>query len=127
MGTYKSPYSTEQLNQYVERIQLPSKYHPSSNPMLDIDLLTALHVHQISAIPYENLDLHYSSHHSVSLDPQLTFNKIVLKGYNRGGYCMEDSLLFLWMLQGYGFDVYPTGVRIRLREDGVPKGDFMGL
>jgi hypothetical protein len=40
---------------------------------------------------------------------------------------MENSLLFLWMLQAYGFDVYPTGVRIRLREDGVPKGEFVGL
>lgn len=40
---------------------------------------------------------------------------------------MEDSLFFMWMLQAYGFDVYPTGVRIRLRENGVPKGDFGGL
>jgi len=30
-------------------------------------------------------------------------------------------------LRSYGFDVYPTGVRIRLREKGVPTGNFVGL
>jgi len=124
----QTPYSAAQLAEYVEYIRLPRKYWPANSPERDIDLLAALHVHQISAIPYENLDLHYSTHHSISLEPQVLFNKFVRSGgRNRGGYCMEDSLFFLWMLQAYGFDVYPTGVRIRLRENGVPRGDFVGL
>jgi arylamine N-acetyltransferase len=127
MTTLMPPYTSEQLAQYVDYIHLPRKYYPSSSLQLEIELLTALHVHQISTIPYENLSLHYSTHHSISLDPQHLFRKFVIKGCNRGGYCMEVSLMFLWMLQKYGFDVYPTGVRIRLREGGVPQGDFIGL
>lgn len=124
---YSLPYTQHQLNQYVKHIGLPLQYRPSSDPALDISLLTALHIHQISTIPYENLDLHYSGHHSVSLDPQEIFDKFITRKRNRGGYCMEASLFFLWMLQCYGFDVYPTGVRIRLRSNGVPQGDFKGL
>ena len=79
--------------------------------------------------PYENIDLHYSSGRSISLDPNVLYNKFITRGQTtkRGGYCMELSLFFLWMLRLYGFDAYPTGVRIRLRENGVPQGDFTGL
>ena len=127
-GGWQPPYTPEQLQQYVDHIKLPAKYHLSANPPLDHSLLRALHIHQISSLPYENLDLHYSSHHSISLDPAILFSKIICRGADgRGGYCMELSLLFMWILRAYGFDVYPTGVHIRLRENGVPSGDFIGL
>lgn len=120
------PYTLAQINQYFAHIQLPQKYR-SPSPVLDINFLTALHVHQISTIPYENLSLHYAKNPGVILDPQVLFDKFITKGCNRGGYCMEATLFFLWMLRSIGFDVYPTGVRIRLRKDGVPEGDFIGL
>ncbi len=40
---------------------------------------------------------------------------------------MEGSLFFLHMLRSLGFDAYPTGVRIRGREDGIPTGPYIGL
>lgn len=40
---------------------------------------------------------------------------------------MEVSLLLTHILRAFGFDAYPTGVRIRYREDGVPKGNYVGL
>lgn len=61
-----SAYSPEQIDLYEEYISLPSKYRRKNNPSPTIDYLTSLHIHQISAIPYENLLLHYSPAHSVS-------------------------------------------------------------
>jgi arylamine N-acetyltransferase len=37
------------------------------------------------------------------------------------------SIFFTYILRALGFDAYPTGVRIRLREGGIPKGDYIGL
>jgi arylamine N-acetyltransferase len=121
-----STFSLEQVKQYEQYIGLPAKYHRSANPTLDINYLTALHIHQIAAIPYENLSLHYSNHHSVSLDPQVQFKKIVTDARGRGGYCMEGNLFYNEMLKALGFNAYTAGVRIRYRENGVPNGDYSG-
>jgi arylamine N-acetyltransferase len=129
----RSPtFTTDQLSAYFNHIQLPHKYHAllkqdGGAVPRDLSLLTALHVHQIAAIPYENLSLHYSPIKTVILDPQHLFQKFVADGRNRGGYCMEGSLFFLHVLRSLGFDVYPTGARMRPRQDGVPAGDFTGL
>lgn len=89
--------------------------------------MTALHIHHIAAIPYENLSLHYSHEKAIDLDPQNLFTKIVDNGRNRGGYCMEGSLLFLHVITSLGFEAYPTVVRIRFRVDGVPVGEYMNM
>lgn len=121
-----SAYSLEQLAQWEQYVGLPIEYHHVSRPELDIQYLNALHVHQIAAIPYENLDLHYSQHRSISLDPQVQFSKIVSEGRGRGGYCMEGNLLYNHILKAAGFNVYTAGVRIRARIDGVPSGEYIG-
>ncbi|KAK3070706.1 hypothetical protein LTR53_009988 [Teratosphaeriaceae sp. CCFEE 6253] len=120
-----SAYSPEQIDRFLALIQLPPRFHPSHDPPRDI-LLTTLHTHCISTIPYENLSLHYSPRKRVFLDPADLYRKIVLDGRGCGGYCMEASLFFLHMLRGLGFDAYPVGVRIRLRADGVPAGPYVG-
>lgn len=119
-------FSKGQLSKYFDHIQLPQKYRQDDVPR-DLSLLTALHVHQIAAVPYENLSLHYSQHKTVDLNPQTLFTKFVENGRNRGGYCMEGSLFFMHVLRSLGYEAYPTGVRIRLREDGIPKGDYVGM
>ncbi|KAJ6620645.1 arylamine N-acetyltransferase 4 [Mycena sp. CBHHK59/15] len=121
-----SAFSPSQVNQYLEYITLPKKYHPSANPPRDLELLTALHVHHLARIPFENLSLHYSASHTVSLDPQVIFDKTVGQARGRGGYCMENTILFNHVLRGLGFKVYHTGARIRPRVGGVPQGDYMG-
>jgi arylamine N-acetyltransferase len=120
-------FTPAQLEIYFNRIQLPEKYRPASNHPLDLTLLTALHIHHISTVPYENLIIHYSPHRKITLDAPTLFQKIVANSRGRGGYCMESTLLFLFVLRDLGFNVYPTGVRIRLRENGVPVGNFIGL
>ena len=118
-----SSLSPEQTLAYVKHIGLPTRYHPDSRLAHDIAFLTALHTHNISTIPYDNLTLHYSASKKIVIDPQHTFRKIVTDGRGRGGYCMENSILFNHVLRGLGFDAYTAGVRIRLRApDGVPSG-----
>ena len=127
MSASQYTFTRCQLDQYFDHIKLPAKYRPTSTSRLDVNYLKALHIHHISTIPYENLALHYSLTRTISLKPEDLFNKFVTKGCNRGGYCMENSLFFTYVLRSLGFDAYPTGARIRLREDGVPTGDYIGL
>ncbi|KAK0652956.1 arylamine N-acetyltransferase 2 [Cercophora newfieldiana] len=120
-------YSPAQVVEYLDYIGLPPSFHPSANPTLDLSYLTTLFVHQITTIPYENLLIHYSPKHVVSLDPRVLFTKMVTNRRGRGGYCMENALLFKHILHAIGFtSAYTVGVRIRMRTDGVPQGDFGG-
>lgn len=119
-------YSQEQVSQFLNRIDIPPQYRvKESRPACDYAFLKALHIHMITAVPYENLLLHYSDQRKVDLEPQSVFRKIVAEG-GRGGYCMENSLFFLHMLRALGFRVFPVGVKIRPRENGVPAGDYIG-
>jgi arylamine N-acetyltransferase len=124
-------YTPAQIIQFFDYISLPKRFYPDNKPPLDVEFLRALHVHHIAKIPYENLSLHYNPgspvDQKVILEPQFLFDKVVTKDSGRGGYCMEGSLLFLWMLTSLGFDAYATGVRIRYRKDGVPYGDYTGV
>ncbi|KAK0619266.1 arylamine N-acetyltransferase 2 [Immersiella caudata] len=120
-------YSPTQVAEYLDYIGLPQSFHPSANPTLDLSYLTSLFFHQITTIPYENLLIHYSSNHTVDLDPQVLFTKIVANRRGRGGYCMENALFFKNMLHALGFtNAYTVGVRNRSRIDGVPQGPFSG-
>jgi len=123
-----SVYSASQVVEYLEHLGLPPSFHPSANPSLDLSYLTSLFVRQITTIPYENLLIHYSPQHAVSLDPQAILTKIITNRRGRGGYCMENALLLKHMLHAIGFtDAYTVGVRIRTRIDGVPQGDYTGF
>ena len=121
-----SVLTSEQLSEFLRYIGLPQRYHLESDPPRDLAFLKALHIHTISTVPYENLSLHYSKTRTISTDPQDAFQKVVGDGRGRGGYCMELSLLFNHILRGLGFKAYTAGVRIRLRENGVPAGDYIG-
>lgn len=119
-------FDKDQLAIYFDHVKLPERYRRDDVPR-DLSFLTALHRHQIAAVPYENLSLHYSQTKTIVLEPQSLFNKIVTRGCNRGGYCMEGSFLFLNVLRSLGFHAYPTVVRIRTREDGVPAGPYIAF
>lgn len=101
---------SEQVDQYFKRIQLPKHYYHDQHPALDIDLLSALQACHITAIPYENLSLHYAESVSLSLDVSEIHEKLVQR--RRGGYCMENNILFYHVLLFLGFRVYVTGARL---------------
>ena len=125
MTSPTAEYSPSQISAYLDLIDLPRAYRPENKPIHDFNYLNALFAHQISTIPYENLSLHYARDRQLFLDPQHLFNKVMNNG--RGGYCMEVSIFFYHMLKSLGFMVYMSGVRIRLRRDGVPEGLYVGL
>src|SRR5690242_15511555 len=99
-------YTPAQIQHYFDRIDLPAKYRsspvitgpspsPSSSAAVaaaavagtateELTLLNKLIKYQLAAIPFENLELHYSPHHTISLDPQHLFHKMVERGNGRG-------------------------------------------
>jgi arylamine N-acetyltransferase len=119
-------FSPEQVAQFLEHIEIPSEFSLDKKPEPSLAFLTALHVHMITAVPYDNLSLHYSNDKSISLDPQDIFRKVVVDKRGRGGYCLESSLFLLWILRDLGFTVYPVGAKSRPRKEGVPHGNYMG-
>lgn len=39
---------------------------------------------------------------------------------------MENGIFFNHVLRALGFRVYMAGVRVRLRVEGIPAGDYLG-
>ena len=102
----QSLYSTAQINQYLSRIAFPSNKYPRAELQLvqtdgGLSYLEKLMKYQLSAIPFENLSLHYSQNPGVSLDSDEIFFKIIEK--HRGGYCMELNFLFGRILKSSEF------------------------
>ena len=120
-----SAYTAEQMDRYQQFISLPERFRRAQKPSLDIDFLTALQTHQMSAIPYENLSIHYSKSHQISLEPQQLYEKFLTKP-GRGGYCMEVGIFYNHVLRFFGFQVYTAGARTRPRVNGIPQGEYLG-
>jgi arylamine N-acetyltransferase len=124
-----SVFGEDQLSTFLEYIGFPAslqKQRYSGDASKDLHLLTQLHTYTISAVPYENLWLHYNPTHINTIKPHDTYASIVLNNRGRGGYCFQVSVFFNHILRGLGFPVYLSAVRIRHRVDGVPQGDYSG-
>lgn len=70
-------YSESQILAYFDLISLP---RPDANIAASeekhaLDFLHKLQVHQLATIPFENLSLHYSPHHTLSIDPDDLYKK----------------------------------------------------
>ncbi|KAK5019450.1 N-hydroxyarylamine O-acetyltransferase [Cryomyces antarcticus] len=113
-------YTAEQMTKYYDCISLPSKYrHELGSKSREaatgkdaLSFLAALQRYQLASVPFENLELHYSPHHIINIEPEYLFHKIVERGTGRGGYCMENNCLFGTVLRSLGFDVYSAGARV---------------
>ncbi|MCJ1373578.1 N-terminal acetyltransferase [Loxospora ochrophaea] len=119
-AAYHETYTPEQLELYYDRIKLPAAARKSpvtTSPDAakadeGLEFLKVLLKYQLAAIPWENIELHYSTHHSISLQPQHLFHKMIERGTGRGGYCMENNCLFGTVLRSLGYDVLSGGARI---------------
>jgi arylamine N-acetyltransferase len=96
--------TSEQVDRYLGRISLTGRRKPCLSYLND--LVRA----QLAAIPYENLSIHYSETHAITLDVDSLFQKIVEQGH--GGYCMELNNLFYALLSTLGFDVHARAGRV---------------
>ena len=85
-------YSTAEVEAWLEHIGLPRDFRPEHVPGKDLAALTRIQKYHLSAVPFENLERHYTEHHGVTLDPKELYNRIVVRGH--GGYCMQgDSVI----------------------------------
>jgi N-hydroxyarylamine O-acetyltransferase len=73
-----------------------------------LDTLKALHLLHPQVIPFENLDPFLGR--PVALDLPTLQDKLVRGG--RGGYCYEQNLLFMQVLQALGFSVSGLAARV---------------
>ncbi|XP_066493456.1 arylamine N-acetyltransferase, pineal gland isozyme NAT-3-like [Tiliqua scincoides] len=71
----------------------------------DFETLTAVFVHHIRSVPFENLSIHCGETMELDLEP--IYEKIVKK--NRGGWCMENNYLLFWALKTMGYEISLLG------------------
>jgi arylamine N-acetyltransferase len=124
-----SVFNDAQISAFLQYIDFPPSLQQqryTGDASQDLHLLTQLHVYTISAIPYENLWLHYNPTHTNTINPQSLFTSTVTQNRGRGGYCFQVSIFFNHTLGGLGFPAYLAPVRIRLRVNGIPTGDYTG-
>ena len=123
-------YSPEQLQSYFHRINLPPPHLSSPiitepSPIITepsptlaqttthgLPLLRALQRHHAASIPFENLELHYSAHKRISLDPSHLYTKFVSANHGRGGRCMENNTFFATVLRSLGYVVRNCAGRV---------------
>lgn len=105
-GNGTAAYSEEQLARYLDHVGYPRSQHAPG----PLDTLTELVGRQICRAPFESLALHYSQHHTLSLDLDALYRKIVVEG--RGGYCLELNAFFAAVLRGLGFAVLTVSGRV---------------
>ena len=88
--------------------------------------LRKIQLWQLAAVPFGNVGLHYSVHHTVSLDTEVLFHKLVER--RLGGYCMENNAFFATVLRSLGYKMYTTGARVSSAIDQQHKSpeDFGG-
>lgn len=112
-------YTKAELQDYFDCIKLPKQYLDSSvlkDPIHagtkehGLPFLQALTRYHTCSVPFENLELHYSAHKSVTLDMDELYTKFVRR--RRGGRCMENNGFFGTILRSIGFEVRNCGGRV---------------
>lgn len=129
-------YTPTQLETYLSRIgyiqstnQQPTTLLEDVNQRIQanpLDTLCGLQRRHLAAIPWGNSGLHYSQHHTISLNAESLYEKMVERGLD--GYCMENSGLFFVVLRSLGYLVYATGGRVsHAAAKGVDDGLYSAL
>ena len=128
-SSQRPKYSNDQLRQYLAILNYSAKNDALESLLAEkesdpLGALTRLQRKQLASIPFGNLALHYSPHHTISLDPEALFTKLVER--RLGGYCMENNTFFAIILRSLGFTLYTTGARVADAVDD-PTGDPGGF
>ena len=116
-------YTPQELQTYFRRIKLPQRHLKSpviSDPTLaqtkehGLPLIHALTRHHAANVPFENLELHYSAHKTISLNMDDLYAKFAERGlkYGRGGRCMENNGFFGTVLRSLGYEVRNCAGRV---------------
>ena len=57
-----------QVKAWLELIGLPKDFRPEHVPGNDLEALARIQKYHLSAVPFENLERHYTEQHDVTLD-----------------------------------------------------------
>jgi len=68
--------------------------------------------HHLTAIPFENLSMHYSHNRGMTLDMQEIYSIFTDQGRGRGGHCLQMNGLFGTVLSSLGFHVTTVAARV---------------
>lgn len=125
-------YDDRRLSKYFDHINLDPEIKRMITNDADhlrhseaqLDHLHTLQQHQLATVPFENLSLHYSPHHTISLDADDLYDKIV--NQRRGGYCMENNGFFGTVLRSLHFRVRSVGARVNEAVSGTGGDGYMG-
>lgn len=124
----------EQLVKYVSRVfecdaaaaSAKLQELEQSVKLEPLKTLTALQQAHLSTVPFSNVVLYYSQHHTISLDPDVLFHKVVERGL--GGYCVENTGFFAHVLRSLGYQFYTGGARVaKSFVPGPGNDDYLGL
>jgi hypothetical protein len=128
----KTTYTDEQLEVYLKRIGYPG---PDTDLLHDLRqriekdafaVLCDLQRRHLAAVPWGNSGLHYTQHHTISLNALSLFEKMVERRLD--GYCMENTGIFLVVLRSLGYLVYATGGRVsHAAAKGVDNGLYLSM
>jgi len=105
MDDRRQPCSPEQLERYLKRVAHDGAVNP------DEATLVALHTAHLTAIPFENLEIHLGR--PMRIDPDALVADLVDR--KRGGYCFQMNELFARALLAIGFQVERFAARVWLR------------
>lgn len=128
-------YTPVQLETYLRRIGYVPATKEGTSLLEDVrqriqnnpvDTLCELQRRHLAAIPWGNSALHYSQHHTISLNAESLYEKMTERRLD--GYCMENSGLFFVVLRSLGYMVYATGGRVsHAAAKGVDNGLYLSL
>ncbi|PGH07258.1 hypothetical protein AJ80_08018 [Polytolypa hystricis UAMH7299] len=91
-----------------------------------LSALTELQRRHLATMCFSNVVLHYSQHHTISLDPDHLFHKMVERKF--GGYCMENTGLLAIVLRSLGYHFFVSAAKVSNEIDGSePAGGFTGM
>jgi arylamine N-acetyltransferase len=125
MYSLMTSLSAEQAEAYLDRILLPASARTLLREGPDgsraLEAVETLQRYHMAAVPYENLDLHYSSHRSLLLQTESIYEAVVSR--RRGGTCIQVHRLFSQLLRSFGFSVYCTGGRLNAPASSAAKMD----
>jgi len=106
------------IKAYLERLN----YHGALAPTADV--LRALQVAHLAAVPFENLSIHAKE--PIVLEDEALFDKVIRR--RRGGFCYELNGLFAALLRALGFNVCMLSAEVAHAAGGFsPPFDHMTL
>lgn len=107
-----------ELQAYLSRIN----FHDTLSPNKDV--LYKLQKHHLLNIPFENLDIHYGTKISLSIND--IYRKVVIR--KRGGFCYELNGLFHQLLMEIGFNAKLISAQVHTKNgEYSPEYDHMAI